>query len=69
MEILNKKRAADAEYVAGFMSKRVGIYAPSLAAAKQKAMEHYKPKKKDMGLLWVELSTNEKNQAVHVSVS
>lgn len=53
--IINKRGPIDHLYLAGFKGERVGLYASSLAAAKQKAVEHFKPKKKDAGLLWVEL--------------
>ena len=59
MEIINKKGVTDQTYIAGLYGKQVGLYAPSLAAAKQKAIEYFKPKKKDRGLLWVELATEE----------
>lgn len=46
----------DHRYLAGLHDRRVAIYAPTIYAAKQKAVEHFRPKKKDMGLLWVELA-------------
>ena len=55
MNVLNKEGPIDHFYIAGFKQEKVGIYARSLSAAKQKAVEHFKPKKKDTGLLWVEL--------------
>lgn len=59
METINKKRSFDNAYVAGLNGKKVELYAQSLAEAKQRAIEHFKPKKKDRGLLWVELATEE----------
>ncbi len=56
MKTINAKGLADFPYIAGFKSEKVGLYARSLAAAKQTAVEHFKPKKKDAGLLWVELA-------------
>ena len=53
---INKRGPIDMPYIAGFEGKKVGLYASSLAAAKQKAVEHFKPKKRSMGLLWVELA-------------
>ena len=41
------------KYEAGLNGKRVEIEANDLWSAKQKAIEVLKPKKKDMGLLWV----------------
>ena len=56
MDIINERGVVDFPYIAGLNGKKVGLYAPSLAAAKQKAIEHFRPKKKDLGLLWVELA-------------
>lgn len=53
---LNRPKAIDFPYLAGFEGKKVGLYAPSLAAAKQKAIEHFRPSKKKLGLVWVELA-------------
>lgn len=53
---INKKGPIDHPYVCGFNGQKVGIYARSLAEAKQRAVEHFKPKKRDMGLVWVELA-------------
>lgn len=54
MTFINKKTARDYAYKAGYMSKTVDIYAVSLADAKQRAVEHFKPKKATKSLLWVE---------------
>lgn len=43
-------------YIAGFKDKRITIQAESLYAARVEAEKQFKPKKKDMGLLWVELA-------------
>jgi hypothetical protein len=40
-------------------TKEVGLYAPSLWAEKQTAVEHFKPTKKNSGLLWVELAVED----------
>ena len=56
MKTINTKGPADYPYIAGFKGEKVGLYAKSLAAAKQAAVEHFKPKKKDAGLLWVEFA-------------
>lgn len=56
LKIINEKGVAEHPYIAGHKGQKIGLYAPSLAAAKQKAVEHFKPKKKDRGLLWVELA-------------
>ena len=44
------------KYEAGLNGKRVEIEADSLWSAKEKAIAILKPKKKDMGLLWVVLA-------------
>lgn len=59
MEIINKKDVTDRAYIAGLNGKKVGLYAQSLAEANQRAIEYFKPKKKDRGLLWVELAIEE----------
>lgn len=59
MEAINKKRHWDQPYIAGLNGEKIILYAISLAEAKQRAIEHFKPKKKDRGLLWVELATEE----------
>lgn len=53
---LNRPKVIDHPYIAGFEGKKVGLYAPSLLAAKQKAVEHFRPSKKKAGLIWVELA-------------
>ncbi|QDH84794.1 hypothetical protein KMC57_gp31 [Achromobacter phage vB_AxyP_19-32_Axy24] len=54
--IINKPGYNDRPYIAGFDGKQIGLYACSLAEAKQRAIEHFKPKKSKKGLLWVELA-------------
>ena len=56
MDTINEKGPLDSPYIAGLNGQKVGLYARSAHAAKQKAIEHFKPKKKDLGLLWVELA-------------
>lgn len=55
-QIINKKGPVDRAYVAGLGNTQVGLYAPSLAAAKQLAVEHFRPKKSQRSYLWVELA-------------
>lgn len=59
MEPMNKKRQWDRVYIAGLNDEKIALYAISLAEAKQRAIEYFKPKKKERGLLWVELATEE----------
>lgn len=56
MQKINEKKEGDRPYISGLNKVVVGLYAPSLAAAKQKAIEHFKPKKKERNLIWVELA-------------
>lgn len=50
---INKRGVIDLPYQAQFQGKTVNLYAPTHPAAKQKALEHFKPKKRDMGLIFV----------------
>lgn len=59
MMAINEKKFGDKPYIAFLKGQRIELYAPSLLAAKQKAVEHFRPKKKDMGLLAVELAVEE----------
>lgn len=59
MEVINQKTDGDRSYIAGFIGKKVGIYASSLLAAMDIAVKHFKPSKKNRGLLWVELAKEE----------
>lgn len=53
---INEKKPGDSPYIAGLNGKKVGFYAASLWDAKQFAVAHFKPSKKNAGLLWVELA-------------
>lgn len=54
MQIINEKGSGDRAYIAGLHSLTIGLYANSLFAAKQQAITHFKLKKKEFNLLWVE---------------
>lgn len=57
MEVINRKRAGDVLYLAGGPSpKKVLLYAEHQAEAQQRAVEHFRPKKKERGLVWVQLA-------------
>ena len=47
-----KKGPIDQTYMIGLNGIRYLVYASSLAQAKQKAVEHFKPKKKERALVW-----------------
>lgn len=53
---INKKQDGDHPYIAGLLGKKIGFYAKDLWSAKQFAITHLKPSKKNAGLLWVELA-------------
>ena len=63
MDIINKKGPIDHPYIAGLEGKRIGLYARNLAEAKQRAVENLKPKKRNAGLLWVELAQEDHAKA------
>ena len=44
-------------YTAGFNGKTIQLEAKDLWSAKQQAIQIFKPKKKDLGELWVILNT------------
>jgi len=57
LTVINAKTTSlDRAYVAGLNGRKVGLYARTLAMAKQRAVEHFRPKKKNLGLVWVELA-------------
>lgn len=58
-DAINKKGPVDHPYIAGLKGVEIELYARSLLEAKQRAVEHFRPKKKDAGLLWVGLAQEE----------
>lgn len=59
LRIINKKGPIDERYLAGLGHNMVALHAHSLAAAKQKALEHFRPKKKQRELVWVRLANED----------
>lgn len=55
IQVLNKRKVIDHRYSAYFKGVTVELYAPTNEAAKQKAVEFFKPKKKEMQLLIIDL--------------
>ena len=53
---LNKRGPIDSQYVVGFKKEVETLYARSPASALQKAVEHFKPKKREMAEVWVTLN-------------
>lgn len=56
IEPINEKSEGDCGYVAGFKNRKIALYAGSLYAGKRIAEEHFRPSKKDQGLLWISLA-------------
>jgi len=56
---INKRGLKDVAYVAGFNNQKIGLWAQSAAEAKQRATEHFKPKKSAKHLVWVERAVEE----------
>jgi hypothetical protein len=52
-------------YITGYKGKTLEVYAATLWEAKQKAVAHFKPSKKDSGLLWVELAEKAGTPVIH----
>ena len=56
---INEKKFNDKPYVAFLRGQRIELYAQTLYAAKQRAIEYFRPKKRELGLLAVELAEEE----------
>lgn len=71
MEIknINEKQTGDCGYVAGYMNKQIGVYGSSLLKAKEKAEAHFKPSKKNKGLLWITLAEDAQGNTVNQSTA
>jgi hypothetical protein len=54
MEEINRKKRSHRSYVAGFYDHKVLVHAHSLAAARQLAVEYFRPKKREVPLVQVE---------------
>lgn len=68
MDIINSPKEGDRPYISGLEGKQIGLYAQSLGHAKQIAVEHLRPRKRNAGLLWVELAEEEHPIQFHESV-
>lgn len=64
LKTINTKQEGDRGYIAGLNGSRVGLYAKGLYEAKQAAVAHFKPSKKNAGLLWVELAEDDQGNQV-----
>ena len=47
MEAINKKTCIDALYIVKFYEEKVNVYARSEAEALQRAIQHFRPKKRE----------------------
>lgn len=54
-ETINIKRPGDHFFIAQFEDDRVHLYAKNVASARQRAVEHFRPKKKQLNNVWVEI--------------
>ncbi|MDR5839378.1 hypothetical protein [Caballeronia sp. LZ034LL] len=63
LHFINKQGPDDHTYLSWFKGEKVVIYAPALYPAKQLALAHFKPSKKDEGLVAVELKLVSTNPA------
>jgi hypothetical protein len=52
-DAINKGTFKDELYEATFRNVTVKLYAHSLPSAKQRAIEHFKPKKKEVQFIWI----------------
>lgn len=52
---INKQGPVDHTYIGHLHGKAIVVYARTPHQAKQRAVEYFKPKKKDMGLLSIQL--------------
>ena len=53
MEFINKKTVVDSPYEAELNGVKINLHAPSMAAARQRALEYFRPKKKERDLITV----------------
>lgn len=56
-------------YVGGLNGRKVTVEADSLYAAKQLVVHQLKPKKAELGLVWVELAEVEGVPVIHTPVN
>lgn len=60
---INKQGHNDVTFVAGFEGVKIGLWAASLAQAKQRAVEHFRPNKRKASLVWLERAEPEEGDA------
>lgn len=61
-KIINRQGPIDNPYIAGFQDETIGLYAKSLGEAKQRALEYFRPKKRDKNLMWVEKAFEDEDE-------
>ncbi len=69
LKVINSKAEGDHGYIGGYQGTRIGVYAKDLWAAKQAVVAHFKPSKKNAGLVWVELAEHEDGTPVTTFIS
>lgn len=52
-------------YIAGLNGKTVELYAKTLYDAKMQALAHFKPRKRDLGLVWCMIAEKDGVPVVH----
>lgn len=67
---INQKQAGDSGYVYFYNGKEIALYAPNLAAAKDKAVAHFKPPKSKRHMVHGMIAEdNNGKQVVHSTAS
>lgn len=56
MQTINEKSPEDRPYIAGLADQKIGLYAPSLHAGKQLALKHFRPTRKNLNLVWIQVA-------------
>lgn len=55
---INKPMPGDLLYTGGLNGQEIQVYAPTGLAAKELVVKHFKPSKKNLGLVWVVLNSS-----------
>lgn len=53
-ELINSRKPGDTMFTARFEEIVVNLYAKNVASARQRAIEHFRPKRKQLHNIWVE---------------
>lgn len=58
MTAINSPKQGDLLYTGGLNGQVIQVYAPTGFAAKELVVKHFKPSKKNLGLVWVVLNSS-----------